>query len=307
MRNLLAAAALAVSACAAPVPRASAVRLARPLRALTLNVRLDGTGRHGPLADLIRRADADVVFLQECGREACSAPLAAALGLHLVQQGGGTALLSRWPLEETGSGAARARLPDGRGVRLLSVHLSHAPYQPYQLLGIPYEGGRFISTEAEAQAEARTARGAGTAEALAALEDGEDAAVLAAGDFNEPSHLDWTAAAERDGTHPLKVEWPATRAFAAAGFVDAYRRVHPSETARPGFTWTPGLRAGDPKDHRDRIDFVFYRGALRPLTAEVVGEDAEHADVVVSPYPTDHRGVLVTFAAPEPEVAGLER
>ena len=32
--------------------------------------------------------------------------------------------------------------------------------------------------------------------------------------------------------------------------------------------------------------------------AEVVGEDAKHADVVVAPYPSDHRGVVATIKLP---------
>src|SRR4030095_4872449 len=31
--------------------------------------------------------------------------------------------------------------------------------------------------------------------------------------------------------------------------------------ARPGVTWTPTTKPEDPKDHHDRIDFVFFAGA----------------------------------------------
>ena len=73
----------------------------------------------------------------------------------------------------------------------------------------------------------------------------------------------------------------------------------PDEVARPAYTWTPTTAADDPKDHHDRIDFVMVNddgGTVEQ--AEVVGEDAKHADVVVAPYPSDHRGVVATIKLP---------
>jgi exodeoxyribonuclease-3 len=67
--------------------------------------------------------------------------------------------------------------------------------------------------------------------------------------------------------------------------------------AHPGLTWTPTTRRDDPKDHHDRIDFLLVRG-LRPVAVQIVGEDRTNADLVVAPYPTDHRGVVATFAVP---------
>ena len=45
-------------------------------------------------------------------------------------------------------------------LNLTHAHLMHAPYQPYQLLNIPYADAPFIKTAGEAVAEARKARGA---------------------------------------------------------------------------------------------------------------------------------------------------
>src|SRR5262249_24422311 len=153
----------------------------------------------------------------------------------------------------------------------------------------------FVSTEEEAVAEARAARGREVDAVVAALA-GKDL-VVTGGDFNEPSHQDWTEAVAKAGRQPLKVAWPSTKAFTDAGFTDAYRPVYPDPLAHPGFTWTPTTRPDDPKDHHDRIDFLFERG-LRPLKVQIVGENAQNADIVVAPYPTDHRGVLATFALP---------
>ena len=92
----------------------------------------------------------------------------------------------------------------------------------------------------------------------------------------------------------MAVEWPTTAAIEQLGFTDAYRAAHPDEVATPGFTWSPLIRDGATDDHADRIDYVFVRGQSAKVTgAKVVGEDSAKADLVVHPWPSDHRAVLV--------------
>jgi exodeoxyribonuclease-3 len=78
--------------------------------------------------------------------------------------------------------------------------------------------------------------------------------------------------------------------------VDAYRIIHPDPVKSPGLTWTPITSTDDPKDRHDRIDLVFMGGVEHPGAAvkavEIIGEAPESADVVVSPYPSDHRAVV---------------
>ena len=81
------------------------------------------------------------------------------------------------------------------------------------------------------------------------------------------------------------------------GFLDAWRVFHPDEMKHPGYTWTPVTKPDDPKDHHDRIDFVYFRGqGVEVKNASVVGENKKKAEIVVSPYPSDHRAVVCTFA-----------
>jgi exonuclease III len=115
--------------------------------------------------------------------------------------------------------------------------------------------------------------------------------IFVTGDFNEPSHLDWTADVERAKRCPAVVAWPSTLAVVEAGFVDTYRAVYPDPVARQGLTWTPTTRPDDPKDRHDRIDFVFASGA-KVRSARIIGEAEPAADVVVTPYPSDHRSVV---------------
>jgi hypothetical protein len=65
-----------------------------------------------------------------------------------------------------------------------------------------------------------------------------------------------------------------------------------------GNTWTPATEPGDPKDRHDRFYFVMYRGAgVRVSEVKVVGEMGGVAEVVVRPYPSDHRAVAAGFAS----------
>lgn len=269
---------------------------AATLRILTLNVWMDCRLGVAEIAAAIRACGPDVVGLQECTQH--TAELGRLLGFNHLQQRDGQAVLTRHDI--TGTTPNRygvyLRIEDGRPVVVFNTHLHYMPYQPYQLMHIPYGTGAFIDSEAEAVREAETARGGDVDAVLADVAAVEGMPTFLVGDFNEPSYLDWTVDAVRAGRHPVKVSWPATRRLAAAGFTDAYRTVYPNEMTHPGFTWTPLTRADDPKDHHDRIDLVLYRGeGVKVNAVDVVGECADNASIVVAPYPTDHRGVVGTF------------
>ena len=267
-------------------------------------------------AAAIRAADADLVGLQEvraesdpCTGEHCPATgeavsmaLARELGYHHYEQRKANdalwanAILSRYPILGASEHDLGVQVDvAGRKVVLFNIHATDYPYQPYQLLRIPYGAAPFLETAAQAVQSAQQAR-QGALELLRAdLPFAKDAdLVLLTGDFNEPSRHDWTARAAATGRHPMAVEWPLTAAIEQLGFTDAYRAAHPDEVASPGFTWSPLIREGATDDHADRIDYVFVRGpGVKVTDAKVVGEDSAKADLVVNPWPSDHRAVLV--------------
>lgn len=286
---------------------------AAELRVMTFNIWVGGESGGQPLertAEVIRVAKADVVGLQETRGEERNGQrpdqgqkLAAILGWHYLSQGGSPGILSRFPIGEPTPArhGVQIRLPSGKRIWLFNVHLMHAPYQPYQLLRIPYAGAPFLQTADELVAAARAARGQQVEQLLAelrpALATGEP--VFLTGDFNEPSHLDWTQRAVTARLAPLVVRYPSTASVMAAGMRDAFREAHPNETARPGWTWTPITRPDDPKDRHDRIDFVFVAGAgVTVRQCQVAGEAAPAADLVIAPYPSDHRAVVATVSVP---------
>lgn len=141
--------------------------------------------------------------------------------------------------------------------------------------------------------------------------------VIIGGDFNEPSHRDWTSlTADLYDHHGAIVPWPQTTALEEAGFIDAYRTRHPNVLTHPGFTYPSDNPAVAPErltwapeaDERDRIDYIFYRPAVgrkvRLKDCRIFGPEGcivrskrlcePTRDTRILPlgiWPTDHKGV----------------
>lgn len=144
--------------------------------------------------------------------------------------------------------------------------------------------------------------------------------VLLGGDFNEPSHLDWIRETkDLYDHHGLIVPWTVPLILDNAGFVDAYRERYPDVLAYPGFTFPSDnplvavekLTWAPEADERDRIDYVFYyphpslrvkdvvlfgprESIVRSKRVKEVSDDRFILPAGV--WPTDHKGVLVTFS-----------
>lgn len=283
--------------------------------------------RRDDIAAVIRACGADIVGVQECG---AVEPLLKELGPGW--QGFGTgrsgytgAIVSRFPLEQLVTedflAAARIALPDGDGIVLINTH-----WWPRSNGGVGLIQQRLRSGEVPAdldqfEAEILAASDASsgprgylrTIEVLRPhLQAGEN--VILTGDFNESSHLDWTAGAAATGMdrwvenptgRPLrfKMEWKGSKLLAELGLRDAYRTAFPDEIARPGITWTPPYPAGTPgrRPYPDqileRIDMIYFAGeGLEVVRAGVVGESGETCEIVhAGPWVSDHRAVVATF------------
>jgi exodeoxyribonuclease-3 len=280
------------------------------LRVMSFNLWAGGDGGGQPLeqsARVIEMAKADIVGFQETHGLPLTEPrpdnakkLAQMLGWNYFDQGGRKAIISRYVIETNtpNKQGVTLLLPNNRRVFVFNVHFFHAPYQPYQLAGIPYAGGAFLKTEAELIDAAQKARGHEVELLLSELRIAvmSGLPVFLTGDFNEPSHLDWNEKATAAGKAPLKVAYPATRAITAAGMHDAFRELFPDVVSHRGNTWTPIKTEDDPTERHDRIDFVFFSGSdVKLRRCEIVGEKTSAADIVVTPYPSDHRSVVGTF------------
>ena len=273
------------------------------VRVMTYNACRGGTAQGQPLsqsAKLIELAKADIVGMQEIGDNIPK--LAELLGWNH-----GSSFLTRYEIIDQTQGMGKrpwygikVKLPSGQHVYAFNAHLPNPPNQAYQLLGLKggYRSYPKIHTEEEAIAGAKKARGKYIDRLLKLVKsfvDTEDP-IFVVGDFNEPSHLDWTEAAAKAGHHPMKVAFPTSQRMVEAGFTDSYRTIHPDEVAKPGLTWSPVHEPKHPDHHLMRIDYVYFKGkGVEINDAKIVGEDKEHADIVVSPYPSDHRAVVATF------------
>ena len=256
-------------------------------------------------AKAIRLAKADIIGIQETRspRGDTLEDLAKLLGWN-HDMGKGSNILTRYEIVESLYKGVKVKMDSGRHAYVFNVHLSSHPYQPYQLLKIRPKWHKhtnnitFIKTEAEAIEWAKKARGVEIAKVLKQVKSIPDkqVPVFVVGDFNEPSHFDWTEAAAKAGRHPIKVAYPTSTEMAKAGFRDSYRTIYPDEMKNLGITWSPAYKVGDPRTHHDRIDFVYFKGkGLKVTDVKIVGENEENADLVVTPYPSDHRAVVADF------------
>jgi len=256
-------------------------------------------------AKAIQLAKADIVGIQETRspRGDTLEDLAKLLGWN-HDMGNGSNILTRYKIVKSLVNGIKVELDSGREAYVFNLHLPSHPYQPYQLLGIRPKWHKhkfdieFIKTETEAIKWAKKARGREVTKLLRNIRSISDkqASVFVVGDFNEPSHLDWTARAAKAGRHPIKVEYPHSLAMTKAGFADAYRTIYSNEMENPGYTWSAFYKFDDPTTHHDRIDFVYFKGkGIRLNEVKIVGETRKDADIVISPYPSDHRAVVADF------------
>ncbi len=293
------------------------------LRIMSFNIWYGGVQVSQPeLIAILRDSGADIIGLQEPDGQ--TAALAAAAGYPYVDLR--RHIISRVPLfdpklgERTEEGQAPyplaaldadaphlwAMVAPGQVVAIGNLHLSSDPYGPDLL-----RDGATVAEVLQAETDTRLAEIAPYAAGLAPVV-ASGVPVIVTGDFNTPSHLDWTEAAK--GSRPQQTEaiaWPVTEAMEAAGFTDTFRAAHPDPVARPGLTYSPGFpwpvqREGE---SLDRIDYIFTANAdLR--SAQVWGEPGNpDVDRAFPVWPSDHRAVYAVVTVtpvPAPALLAIE-
>ncbi|KAG0337007.1 hypothetical protein BG000_005911 [Podila horticola] len=125
------------------------------------------------------------------------------------------------------SPTSRSRRPTTRFMYLFNCHLYYFPYQPFQLLKIPYDNQPFFDTAEQAVDSCLATRGQEIDSVIREIQNvaaqEPEVPIFLTGDFNEPSHLDWTPLSVLTGMHPLPVSWPCTEKVYRAGMVDLWR------------------------------------------------------------------------------------
>lgn len=280
------------------------------LRVMSFNIEWGGAHvRFASVVDAIRASGAEIVGVQEA--EGNLRRLAVDLGWHYDLR---NYVVSKHPLIDAPGAAGKyvyVEIRPGRVVAIANVHLPSDPYGPDWI-----RDGREPQEVLDLERRLRLPKIEPYLQVLPDLHE-RGVPVFLTGDFNAPSHADWTEAVV--GTRPFvsyALDWPVSRAVAAAGFRDSYRDAHPDPVAHPGLTWwakrpriadyNPG--AGDPQD---RIDFLWYAGPAELTGSQIVGEaGAAGVSIPITPWPSDHRAVVSSFevaAAPLPRLVTAER
>ncbi|MDG1896951.1 MAG: endonuclease/exonuclease/phosphatase family protein [Fuerstiella sp.] len=276
-----------------------------------------GGSRYDEIAGVIRQTKADVVGVQEDDK---SGRLLAELGDEWNRVG---AIYSKLPLQlvQDAKWLTVARVATANGsVVVVNCHWRPSDYGPFLVQdyirenGVPTDAATFAQNILKASD--RTGGDRGYQRTLDAVRPwiaaGET--VVVTGDFNEPSHLDWTDAAADRGmdrwvknptTTPLRfpIPWKGSRLMAKLGLHDTYRIAFPDETKQPGNTWTPPYADGTPGRRPyadqvlDRIDMIYVHGSrLKVRSAAVIGESRQTSEILFDGrWPSDHRAVLAVF------------
>lgn len=323
----------------------SSCRKAETFKVLQFNIWQEGAvvkGGFAALADEIVRSDADFVTLSEvrnyhntrfCDRivEALKERGETYYSFYTEDSG----LLSRYPISDSTTiyplkddRGSMYRLVTKKGDQEFAIYTAHLDYRNcayYDVRG--YNGNTWEKEEPVTDIDSILAlnkasvRDDAIAQFLIEAKKDREAGriVILGGDFNEPSHLDWSEATKEIRDHNgAVVPWDCSLMLANAGFIDSYRKMYPDPVQYPGFTcpaackdielerlvWSPEA------DDRDRIDFIMYapfegltltdvclvgpKGDI--LRGERVTE--ETSDPIIEPiaiWPTDHKAVLATF------------
>jgi endonuclease/exonuclease/phosphatase family metal-dependent hydrolase len=269
---------------------------------------------------IIRSAEPDIVLLQESydingDRPRLGEWLAGQLQWH-QHQAQSTHLCVLTPLEmETtffhdkwhGVGAMLRDAQD-RELLVWSIWIDYRAFIGYELRDNPD-----MSDETLLAAEDERSNRLQQATAIIShlQEEGQlatDVPLLVGGDWNSPSHLDWTKDTARVYKHRRALSLPVSTAMHEAGFMDTFRMVHPNPVQHPGITWSPMFRGAGPGEPGNpqsftRIDRLYLknpaddpgRWKLRPVTGHVLPLDWEDdsGPVKERTFPSDHGALVI--------------
>lgn len=296
----------------------------------------DGINR---IAQIIKGAAPDVVILCEVTTAATVAITnALGSGWYSIGDDARNGIIAKWPVTQTERSVNHLRgtvAHPARPISVYSIHLEYTYYVPYLVRGYgglsprhPATAGYGWGPMPRPLLEAADLRDVNLLsgrpqvvdELTTSMRAEVDAGtlVIAGGDFNEPSDLDWTIEMMYLYEHRgVTKAWESSQIFRKRGFVDAYREKHPDPVAHPGLTWPAsvadaeiGTLTSTPlADMRDRIDFIFHDPKQSTLadiqiigppqsvrhTVRVNDVDADDFMAPAAAWPSDHRGHVARF------------
>lgn len=254
------------------------------LKVMTFNI-WRGSTSIVQVAEAIRIAEADVIGIQEADGQLPA--LARKLNYYNDE---GHSILSRYPLHQSAHKEfIWIEVAPDEVAAMSNVHLCHEPYGPYDIRD-GLDAAAAVKNENRIHMQEMNSR----FHLLGQLAS-QGVPVFLTGDFNVPSHLDWTD--EAKSMHfGVTVEWPVSTRLEQLQFRDSYREVHSDPHTKPAVTWTSGGNGHiEPDEVHDRIDYVYAGGPSATIDSRIVGERGPYTDIAITPWPSDHRAVVSTF------------
>ncbi|XGW04765.1 hypothetical protein V3C99_015718 [Haemonchus contortus] len=291
------------------------------LRVMTFNIWLSGASVHNGLQKIAKHillVNPDIVALQEVENEYVIGNLTQMLGeqwtgvQHRNRTPPDTAILTRHEFHQH----SYTDTSTGIGIRIVvdslifvnfwSVHLDYLSYGPYAAYN------KMVTSIDQILAGERPSHYLGREQNVEELRNNsrmtawrrksDIVPVIIGGDFNSPSHLDWTDKT-RDLHGGWQVQWPATKIMQEMNFTDSFRELYPDSDVEPGHTWSTVNKYNPEWDFtipepQDRIDFIFYQGKIKPVRSylysgsEPLKPIPHHKD---NDYPSDHYALITEF------------
>ncbi|MGW8380041.1 endonuclease/exonuclease/phosphatase family protein [Streptomyces sp. ODS28] len=278
------------------------------LRVMTFNAWVGGSwvrNALGKQVSVVRKFRPDVIGMQET-RGHAARDLAKRLGWHYRQSRNDLGVVSRYPIEQvtgvTSAGAGvRIRMPGGKKAEVWTSHMAYRPYGAYDACYGRMSGKRILGREARSGRTGQAKELAGKLRVKAMTAGATDTPLILVGDFNSPSHLDWTAATRKRHCGYGPFNWPVTKAIAGAGLRDSFRVKHPDPGNQPGNTWSPVYPRHNGstgrREPQNRTDYITYAGNMRVLHSRtvVVGHPKARPHHRNNVWPSDHKAVLTEF------------
>ncbi len=236
--------------------------------------------------EVIREADPDVIVMIET--YGSGPAIADALAYNFYLRSSNLSILSRYPFGETidifkafNCGGIHIILEEEKEVAIINTWLNYLPgfNDEMRLESLPAD--EIYENEGETRyAEIREIMN----ELQTFMRKNKNIPIILAGDFNSPSHLDFTKKLA-DRHWGYEIEWPVTVEIEASGFLDSFREMHPDPQLDYGGT--------QPSDIFDtfhyRIDYIFYKGKnLRAVSSKVISGHPVK-------FPSDHNAVITIF------------
>ena len=247
----------------------------------------------------IKKSDADIIGLQESGEKRMKA-IADTLGYSYHSFGknsanlsdNDTGILTKLPIIETFDNGVLVQLNKNKSIAIFSVHLIPYPYEPYDLRDSK------VGSVKEVIQSSNKNRLPQIEILLSKINNfiSRDTPIFLMGDFNEPSHLDWTQRAANHNMHfSREIEWPVSKALENIGLKDAYRVFYPDEVKNNGITWSNNITENEVYD---RIDFIYHNipvnWSLKSVN-RIGGSDDKYSKIEVNDYQSDHYAIIAKY------------